>query len=195
MSFAEQLQEAFADHHPKNKWVKMSLGQLKKSPELVDELFKLLTHAYKDIGGNAKLASPAALVSGEIQIFQAVDIDDDPEADAAIFSKKRAGGVKGVAIGHDGTSAAKGAALKQMGKDLKVSGHYAEVSGAMAHILARKGGVPSVNDEAKVRKILKGKDIEWIGAREGWPKNPGWFRRKIGGTTLTKLIVGLPIGR
>lgn len=65
---------------------------------------------------------------------------------------------------------------------LNTQGNYAEMSGAIAHIMISRHNVPFVDNQEDVEKIL-GKKVEWIGAHpEGkYPKHPGWYKRKIGG--------------
>jgi hypothetical protein len=51
--------------------------------------------------------------------------------------------------------------------------------------------VPVINDEEKVRAILKGKDLEWHGEHpEGKQEGDGWYTRKIGGKAVTKTLAG-----
>jgi hypothetical protein len=57
------------------------------------------------------------------------------------------------------------------------------VSGKIQDIFLSKG-VPPVNDEAIVRKVLKGKDIEWHG--------DGTYTRNIGGELHKKMLIGKP---
>ena len=45
---------------------------------------------------------------------------------------------------------------------LKSGGYYVEVSGKIKDIFKAKGVEP-INDEELVRKVLKGKEIEWLG--------------------------------
>ena len=137
----------------------MSPGDIQKDPELADELFDLLSIAYKPIGGHLKYKKPQDLFDSRL-VFHAMDLDPDPQADSLKVEKKSPAGLKSVGLGHDGADKAKKEAVKKTGKMLKTTGHYAEMSGAIAHIMLTRYGVESVNDEDAVRSVLKGKKLE-----------------------------------
>ena len=192
---ARLLEADFASTpHFKNKWKKMTLQQVKKDPQLQEELFELLRKAYAPIGGHIKIKRPTDLVNGEITLFEVVDIDDNPDADAFIAIKNKPAGLKHVGMGHNGTKDAKKDILNHKAKELQSRGVFAEVSDAIAHVFLTKYDVPTVDSEAEVRKVLKGKDIEWVGAHPSgkYPDHPGWYYRKIAGHRHMKIIVGRP---
>ena len=55
-----------------------------------------------------------------------------------------------------------------------------------------KAGVPIIDDEDKVRAILKGKELEWHGKHpQGAKPGSGWYTRVIGGQKLTKTMAGV----
>lgn len=178
----------------KNKWVKLSASELSKNPELADELFELLSIAYKPIGGHSNIKKAPDLFNGQLS-FQAIDIDDDPQADGLKLAKDK--GRKSSGMGHDGSDKAKKTVIKKSADDLKSRGNYAEMSGAIAHIMLTRFGIASVNDEATVRAVLKGKPIEWVGENPNgkYPNNPGWYNRAIGGAKHLKILLGLPLAR
>lgn len=180
--------------HFKNKWKRLSVKDLAKDPELQEELFELIQLAYKPIGGHFKLKRPIDLMSGEVTFFDAIDIDDDPDADAVELVDMKPAGEKHVGMGHDGTRDAKNVIIKRKADELKRRGVFAEVSDAIAHILLTRHNVPTVNDEETARKVLRGKDIEWVGAHPSgkYPNNPGWYYRDIAGHRHMKIIVGRP---
>ena len=180
--------------HFKNKWRRMTVQDLKKDPQLQEELFELVRTAYKPIGGHLNIRRPSDLMNGGIAFFDVVDIDSDADADAVSMVKKKAAGEKHVGMGHDGTKPAKTEILKHKSADLKKPGFFAEVSDAIAHILLTRYHTDTVNDESTVRKVLKGKDIEWVGAHPSgkYPKNAGWYFRKIAGKKHMKIMVGHP---
>lgn len=195
LSSRKEVLETFASvYKAKNKWKTVTDAHLRKHPELADELYKLLSTAYASIGGHSVIKSPSQLVGGKISVIHAVDIDADPEADAVSFGKKKPAGIKSVGLGHDGTRAAKDRVMAYKAKLLKSKKQYAEMSGAIAHIMLTRYGVDSVNDEETVQKALN-KDIEWIGAhpKGKYPDNPGWYRRTIGGERHLKILMGLPL--
>ena len=80
-----------------------------------------------------------------------------------------------------------------MVKKLNTPGNYAEVSDAIMHILLTRYGVPSIDDQETVEKIL-GKKVEWIGANsEGkYPEHNGFYARDIGGKKHIKILLGKP---
>lgn len=200
MSIAMELEvgllseKKFADYYPKGKWKTVPVSVVKKDLALAKEILDRVNTAYASIGGHAKIRSVQD-VAKEAAIIHAIDLDDDPEMDAVSLAKKKPAGHKSIGLGHDGSGAAKKAVLKHKAAEMKAGKLYGEVSGAMAHILLTKHGIPSVNDAEKVKKILR-KDIEWVGAHPDgkYPKNPGWYRRKIGGKVHMKILVGFPKG-
>ena len=154
----------------------------------------LVKEAYKGIGGHAGVRSPKDLSSGDIAFFDVVDIDSDGGADAVSLIKKKPAGEKYIGMGHDGSREAKDTLIKKRAKTLKSNGVFVEVSGAIAHILLTRHGVPPVNDEGAVRKAL-GKDIEWVGPHpEGkYPGVTGWYVRQLGdGEKHMKIMLGHP---
>jgi hypothetical protein len=76
-------------YHKKNKWVDIQ-GLEKKI--LSKNLFDLVQHAYKDIGGHFEIKSPDDLL--QYQFIKAEDVDDDPEADVMQVYKKNSCGNK-----------------------------------------------------------------------------------------------------
>ena len=160
----------------KNRWEDLKGAELNKFKQ---DLVDIITQAYSKIGGHATIKSVSD-IPGDVQLWQAIDVDADPDADATVGYKKRSGGTKMVVMGQDGSSAAKQAVVKQVLKSLKKSGYYAEVSKS----LVDKFGLKPIDDEAKVRKALGGKDIEWLSG--------GYYNRKIGGKMHKKVMVGNP---
>ena len=163
----------------KNTWLPIPPDELKQAEE---DLFDLIDTAYKPIGGHPNVTSPASIPSAA-DLYTVIDLDDDPEDDAVIMSKNRAGGKKLVGMGHDNTKPARSAAVNYTADSLKKKGHYIEVSGKIYDILKAKG-VPVVDDEETVRSALKGKEIVWHG--------DGSYDRVIGGKKIKKVMMGKP---
>ena len=140
---------------PKNKWVPIPSSELK---DYEDEIFDLISNAYSQIGGhpNYKSANDVSGAEGNSE-YEAINLDDDPEIDAVNVSKKKTGGQKFVATGHDGSSIAKSKIVNRKAQLLKQPGYYVEVSGKIEDILKAKGVEP-VTDEEMVRKVLGGKE-------------------------------------
>jgi len=147
-----------------------------------DELFKMIDLAYAPLGGHPNVTKPDDVKTAGDN-YSVIDLDDDPEDDATVTYKTRAGGTKLVAMGHDGTKPARRAAVAKTVSDLNKNGYYIEVSGTLLDILKAKG-VAIVDDEETVRKALKGKEIKWHG--------DGSYDRKLGGTIHTKMMMGKP---
>lgn len=197
-SAASALSPVSADfaalNHPKNKWRRLTVNDLRRDPGLRDELFELIQNAYRPIGGHFKLRKPVDLLGGEVIFFDAADVDADADADALNLVDTKPAGEKYVGMGHDGTRPAKKAIIKHKAEGLQKRGVFAEVSDAIAHILLTRHNVPTVNDEATARRVLKGKKIEWVGAHPSgkYPDNNGWYYRDIAGHRHMKIIVGRP---
>ena len=163
----------------KDKWIPLSPKEVE---DLKKQLFDLIDNAYKPLGGHPNVQSPEDIISAA-DLFTVIDLDDDPEHDAVALAKNRAGGIKHVGLGHDGSKPARSAAVNYKAKELKTQGNYVEVSGKLFDILKAKG-VPVVDDEDTVRNVLKGKEIKWNG--------DGTYDREIGGKKLTKVMMGKP---
>jgi len=81
------------------------------------------------------------------------------------------------------SSAAKSKVVNHKAAKLKSGGYFVEVSGKIKDIFKAKGVEP-INDEELVRKVLKDKEIEWLGNGE--------YKREIGGKVFTKALMGKP---
>tara|TARA_B110000879_G_scaffold41222_1_gene58054 strand:- start:493 stop:1011 length:519 start_codon:yes stop_codon:yes gene_type:complete len=147
-----------------------------------DELFKMIDLAYAPLGGHPNVTKPDDVKTAGDN-YSVINLDDDPEDDATVTYKTRAGGTKLVAMGHDGTKPARRAAVAKTVSDLNKNGYYIEVSGTLLDILKAKG-VAIVDDEETVKRALKGKEIKWHG--------DGSYDRKLGGTIHTKMMMGKP---
>lgn len=164
----------------KNKWTSIPKRELEDYKKLI---FNLIQIAYSGIGGHSNIKSPDDIeVHGDE--FDVINLDNDPDPDAVTVAKRRFGGKKIAAIGHDGTPAAKSAVINHKASELKHSGYYLEASGKIVEILIGKG-VAIVTDEELVRKVLKGKELKWHGN--------GSYTREIGGKKITKVLLGKPL--
>lgn len=191
----EDLNESFADHYDDHysTWIDLDHKELKKHPEIYDEIYKLIDMSYANVGGHSNYKSADDIADDyAISNFALIDVDDDREVDAARLSRQTRNGKKAVASASDGTKLAKDYLKSKIEKDLKTPGHYAEVSDAAAGF-AFKIGAKTISDEETARKIIR-KKIEWHGEHpEGlFPKTYGWYTRMIGGEPHTKIIVGSP---
>ena len=164
---------------PQNTWTPIMRSELSRFKRII---FVLISTAYAPIGGHSNVKDKEDLPD-EGDFFDVIDVDGDDEIDAVTIAKYKTAGKKFVALGHDGSSAGKSAAVNHQVDKLKKGGYYVEVSGKMRDIFMAKGLVP-VNDEDAVRRALKGKELKWNG--------DGSYDRKIAGTIHTKMMFGKP---
>ena len=185
--FAERT---MSDIAKKGKWTHLTTPLLKANDELYGELYDLIKTAYEPIGGHLKIRSGSDIAK-ETPYVVAVDIDDDPYADAVLLGRMSHGLIKLVAMGQDASAAAKAEAMRQWAKMLNRGDGFAEVSGAIAHICLTKLGSPTVDTKEKVEALL-GKPVSWIGARPDgkYPDHPHWYERSIAGEKHMKILVG-----
>jgi hypothetical protein len=165
----------------------------RRYPELAGELFNLITIAYSEIGGHAKIKSPEDIFSDpDWNFWEGTDIHGSQDFDIVIFGQKTKFGVKFSGVGHDGAKDSKKEYLDDLGSDLKNLGYYIESSGKFAEILMNKYGCPVIEDEETVVKVL-GKQVQWIGKSSN-PEHTGngWYIRNIGGHPHEKILIGRP---
>lgn len=183
-----KLVDLLLEDYPKGQYI--PLGD-KEKQQAKQDLFDLIQNAYKSIGGHVKFKSPDDVMDSDLQFWRAADLDDDPELDVVYFGKITPSGVKHTGIGHDGERGNIKNLLIRKSGELKSPGNYVEVSGAAFDSFVNKGGVPPIEDEDKVRTILKGKELEWHGKHpQGTKPGNGWYTRTIGGKKLTKTLAG-----
>ena len=178
----------------KRKWFRAPLHILSNPDiDVTKDIFDLIQKTYKPIGGHIDFNKVSDIPSDFSQ-WLVVDIDKDPELDAVTFGKGGAGGLKLTGTATDGSAAAKKIMLNKMNKMLKTKGNYAEVSDAIAHVLIKKHKIPYINSEDKVRQLLPGKKLTWVGANPNgkYPDYVGWYRRDLGGSGKLKIMVGNP---
>lgn len=192
----ESVNEAYADHYPKNEWISLTKQEIAKHPEISQEIIDIVNLSYQDIGGHANYKKAQDLLDDpDLLIFALVDVDEDPEVDAVRIAKNTSFGSKNILSATDGTAAAKNSLSAKIKTDVNIPGYYAEVSGKMANLMIKKIGAPVVEDEKTVRKVLgPGKDIVWYGEDPTgfFPGTKGWYGRKIGGVFHEKIMVGRP---
>jgi len=174
-----KLKDLIKELAQKNKWIPLTGKELEKYKQ---DVFDLIQTAYKGIG-HPNFTKPSDISDKDAQIFRAIDLDDEPDPEAVRVWKKRPAGKKLVAIGHDGSGKAKSSVVNYTSKLLNKKGYYVEVSGRMYDILKSKG-THVIADEEIVRKVLRGKKINWVG--------DGWYERDIGGQKRKKIMMGYP---
>ena len=181
--------------HKKRNWTKLPIKKLGANNDLTQDVFDMIDKSYGPIGGYPDFKKPSDLPSDSTD-WIGVDTDKEPDFDAVRFSKPGPGGQKMTGSATDGSEAAKKMMVNKTAKMLDTKGNYAEMSGAIAHIMITRKGVPYVADEESARRLLPGKDIEWVGKHpEGkYPGYEGWYYRILGGKKRIKIILGRPNG-
>lgn len=162
-------EKTFQDlYKKKNKWIELLKRGDKE--ELKKNLYVLINTAYGPIGGHVRVSNIDKVLDPSLTYWEAVDDDDDPDADAVIFGKKTRGGIKISGIGHDGTSRSKSDVINTQIKLLHRSGYWVEASGRPAEIMYGKGA-PYVKDQKIIEKLF--------GMRVQWLNDKGKYRRNI----------------
>jgi hypothetical protein len=166
---------------PKNQWVDLDK---KETEEFSGDIFDLINTAYTSIGGNLNYNSASDVTGAQGDAdYEVIDIDDDPEIDAVVVSKKKTAGNKIAAMGHDNSSIAKSKIINKQADLLKTPGNFIEVSGKIKDILLAKG-VPVITDKATIEKVMKGKALDI--------QDDGSYTRYIGGKETMKILLGKP---
>ena len=190
--FEDFLNEASSGETFKPKRNKKITFDPKKHTELADEFFDLISTAYAEIGGHAKIKSAEDVFADpDWDYWEGIDIHGDNNFDIVMFGKNTTYGVKYSGVGHDGSSAAKRKYIGDRGKELNKIGYYIEVSGKIADILMDSYDVPVVSEQDLVEKVL-GKKVAWIGKKEDGTSGAGWYSRKLGGKIHDKILLGRP---
>jgi hypothetical protein len=193
-TYQEWLQEATSAEifNPKRNRPISFDGQ--KHPELANEFFALISTAYEEIGGHAKIKSPGDVFADpNWNFWEGVDIHGDENFDIILFGQKTKYGIKFSGVGHDGTSQAKREYIARQSDDLHKPGFYAEFSGKIASILIGKYNCPIINSQEEVERVL-GKPVTWVGENPSDKSAPGnsWYIRNIGGHDHAKIMLGKP---
>ena len=166
---------------PKDQWVDLDK---KETEEFAGDIFGLINTADASIGGNLNYSSASDVTGAQGDAdYEVIDIDDDPEIDAVIVSKKKPAGNKMAAMGHDGSAIAKSKTINKQADLLKTPGNFVEVSGKIKDILLAKG-VPVVTDKDTIEKVMKGKALDI--------QDDGSYTRYIGGKETRKILLGKP---
>ena len=191
----ESVSESGLIPHKKRKWTNLPTNILGKNNDVTKDIYDMIVKSYGPIGGYPDFKKPSDLPSDSTN-WIAVDTDKEPDFDAVRFSKPGPGGQKMTGSATDGSDAAKKMLINKTAKMLETKGNYAEMSGAIAHIMITRKGVPYVADEESARKLLPGKDIEWVGKHPDgkYPGYDGWYYRMLGGKKHIKIMLGKPNG-
>lgn len=175
-------ERTFADiAKKKNRWIEaLKKGDLE---DIKKNLFVLIDGAYAGIGGHAKIKNLNDILNPKMTYWEAIDIDDDPEADAVLFGKKMKG-IKISGIGHDKSKSGRRDLMQRQIKLLKKAGYWVEASGRPAEILESAGLKPA--NRATVEKVFG--EVEWV-------DDTLWYVRKRSAAQLAgaqKKLYGKP---
>jgi 8-oxo-dGTP diphosphatase len=168
----------------KDQWKSLATAEVRKNTDVQRDIFDIVNAAYAPVGGHPDFPN-ADSVPADNNITDVIDTDEPDDVDAAILSKTTLFGKKMTTIGSDGGAEAKRQVLKKAVDILKTQGSYGEASGKILDILISRGA-PVVDDESIVRRVLRGKEIEW--------KGNGQYVRAIGGKKHLKQMLGNPNG-
>lgn len=198
----KEILEQESSSLPKGEWVLLQPGD-KRRESIKYSLYDMVcqTYAATEAGYHFKICNPQDLDRYTYWVVQ--DLDDDPEADVAILGKPDIAGQKMGAAANDGTPAAssayknKSAELRGGGAIGGVGNWWGEVSGKPAYAMLKRGA-KAVEDEAKVAQLLSGDDYIFHGEHPD-PNAPplfksakGWYTKKFGSKSSTKIILGNP---
>ena len=167
------LIERFADvakiaDKGKGQWVDLSepaVGSAaKKDFPMKENLFDLVDFAYKNTlhEPNVSVKSPNDVLAFPYDYWEAINIDEAPDADAVLFGSEK-NGIKIGGIGHDGRPLSKSHLVKHIIEVLKISGYWIEASGPLGKVLWQ-AGVPTIEDPQKLQKLFPGSSFENVSA-------------------------------
>jgi hypothetical protein len=172
-----KLKQILLEGFPKYKYIRLSQSDINTYKE---ELFDLISGAYKSKGGYSGLQNANDIANGEINVWYAADIDKDPNLDITLGGKEKSHGTKLVVVGQDGSPEAKKYIVNKMKQLLRKRGFYSE----MDLELAQKFNAPIIKDEELIKAIIQKTDIKFTG--------DGKYTRNIDGIPRTKVLVGMP---
>lgn len=166
--------------HNKNEWYKLTPKQLDLSAvELVD----MIINSYSDIGGHPEFKLPNDIINSDLNLWLAIDVDDDPQWDATIAGKTTSNGRKWTVLASDGEGMSRRSVVAELIRKLRTGTNYIEASDRVAEILS-KMGVPFIEDENVIKNVIKKEDLKYVGN--------GWYERKIAGNPKLKRLFGRP---
>jgi hypothetical protein len=137
-------------YHVKDKWFRVNGDRIK---DLGGNFHALVDGAYREVygTGHVSFASPKEVTNSGF--WTAIDLDDDPDADAVIFGRMTPQGFKIRGIGHDSQKKSKASLLAQLLYLLNRGGYWIEASDKLESILRAKGA-PIVNDINNLQKLF-----------------------------------------
>jgi hypothetical protein len=175
-----EIAKPFGDRFGKKRWVNLSTSDI---DAYADEIAELIVGAYASKGGNFEVSNGDDLRKSDVKYWIADDVDEDPNADAALGGRETTYGVKMTMMGQDGSPEGKQAAMFKMLQLMKTRGFYAELDLA----LAQKLNIPTIKDLDTIKQVLAGKEIKDYNA------STGEYTRLVSGAHMhKKVLVGVP---
>lgn len=148
-------------YHKKNKWVK--LLDTDKRKEIAENLYFLINNSYNKLGGHPSIKDINSIFDNSVYYWEAIDLNETPEADAVIFGKKRFG-IKISGIGHDNTKNSKKEIIKKLSNQLKKDGYWIEASDKVEYYLYEHN-TPYIEDVEVIKKLFNTDKIKWLNDR------------------------------
>ena len=148
----------------KGEWVDLSEPDVepaaKKDFPTRKNLFDLVDFAYRNVlhEPNVSVKSPSDVLSFPYNYWEAINIDETPDANAVLFGKEQ-NGIKIAGIGHDGEPMSKSHLVKHIIEVLKRPGYWIEASGPLGKVLWQ-AGVPTIADPQKLQKLFPDSKFE-----------------------------------
>ena len=142
----------------KGDWIDLEKStvknQIKKDFPTRENLFDLINSAYMNAlnSPHVGIKSPDDIVGSEYDYWEAIDINENPYADAVLFGKRKFG-IKLSGIGHNGEKLSKQVLLKYQVELLNKNGYWVEASSPVADIMKAKGA-PIFTDKEKIQKLF-----------------------------------------
>jgi len=149
----------------KNDWADISnepaKGLVKKDIEAKQNIFDLIDGAYRTELNepHVGIQSPNDILSFKYDYWEAIDIDENPDAEAVLFGKKQHG-IKLSGLGHNGEKLSKKTLLNKQLELLKKPGYWVESSGKAAQVKIISGA-PIFKDKEKIQKLFPESKFQW----------------------------------
>ena len=166
-----------------NKWIK--LLDAGKRKEVAENLFFLIQNSYAPLGGHPSVPNTNAVYDPKLYYWEAIDNNDDPDADIVLFGRKSPFGIKISGMGHDKTRNSKSELMNKLKYQLKTKGYWIEASDRVAEIFYGSN-VPYVDNQKDVEKIFNQK-VEWL-------NDKGQYKREVSkGNFHIESVFGKPV--
>lgn len=128
-----------------------------------ENLFDLVNSAYINAlkAPHVGITGPEDVLGPEYDYWEAIDIDENPDADAVLFGKTKFG-IKLAGIGHNGEKLSKQVLLRYQVNLLNKDGYWVEASPPISDIMKAKGA-PIFTDKEKIQKLFpNSKFTQWF---------------------------------